>query len=139
MQKTWLFLDLSLFYVKIWTYFIDSDLLPSFTLHSAIIPTLKYEQVNSTILRFIIKPGLPEGRSDQGGRAVGSSCTWTSICFLIGWAVSREEINTHAEACTFSPNEIHSTSRRRGHRPCQSKRRGHRPSQSKRRGLRPSP
>ena len=31
--ETWLFLDFSLFYVTIWTYFIDSDLLPSFTLH----------------------------------------------------------------------------------------------------------
>ena len=40
---------------------------------------------------------------------MGSSGTWTSICFLIGWAASREEINTHAEACTVSPNEIHST------------------------------
>ena len=40
--ETWLFLDFSLFYVTIWTYFIDSDLLPYFTLDSAIIPTLKY-------------------------------------------------------------------------------------------------
>ena len=31
--KTWLFLDFSLFCVTIWTYLIDSDLLPSFILH----------------------------------------------------------------------------------------------------------
>ena len=53
MQKTRLFLDFSLFYVTIWTYFIDSDLLPSFTLHWAIIPTSKYEPVNGTILIIV--------------------------------------------------------------------------------------
>ena len=46
-------LDFSLFYVTIWTYFIDSDLLPSFTLHCAIILTLKYEPVNCSILTVV--------------------------------------------------------------------------------------
>ena len=40
---------------------MDSDLLPYFTIHGAVIPTLKYELVNSSILTVVNYAGSRDG------------------------------------------------------------------------------